>query len=225
MAEQTIAATLARRVDTELAAPTVGQRLTERATFYAATDLPAPVTQTALGVAALEERRAAKARTLPLIVEAWHAAGEPARRQVIDNEGPVGLYTWRKVAQYALAGKPTNSIPAPRRAIQHRSDPRWPKLVSQVHRLLGRLDDTQLAAVLNWSSPAGMRRILAELTCGVPVERRARRFDQPDAADAWFAELRADGWTLVEPDVWDRRQAQAGDVLATVGVFQPSRQT
>ncbi|MBM0237132.1 hypothetical protein JNW88_08200 [Micromonospora sp. ATA32] len=216
-------ASLARRVDTELAAPTVGERLAAHADRYATTDMPTPITQTILGIAALEERRDAKARTLPLIVEAWHAATEPIRRQVLDNEGPATLYTWRKVAQLALAGADTRSIPVPRRVIQDRDDPRWPGLVDQVHRLLARLDDGQLAAVLRWNSPAGMRRTLAELTCGVPVVRQARRFDQPEAADDWFAQLRTDGWTLVEPDVADWRRAKPGDIVATVGVFRPNR--
>ncbi|WP_319462877.1 hypothetical protein [Micromonospora sp. RTP1Z1] len=68
-----------------------------------------------------------------------------------------------------------------------------------------------------------MRRALAELTCGVPVERQARRFADPDQADEWFDELRADGWTLVGPEVADWRRAKPGDVVATVGMFRSSR--
>ncbi|AXH91484.1 hypothetical protein DVH21_16990 [Micromonospora aurantiaca] len=40
---------------------------------------------------------------------------------------------------------------------------------------------------------------------------------------AWFAQLSADGWTLLEPYVFDERRHMPGDVAATVGTFRPTR--
>ena len=40
---------------------------------------------------------------------------------------------------------------------------------------------------------------------------------------AWFAQLSADGWILLEPYVFDKRRHKPGDVAATGGTFRPTR--
>lgn len=93
---------------------------------------------------------------------------------------------------------------------------------SRVWWKTGRHTD-QFAAVFNWNSPAGTRRTPRRTHLRRTNRAAGRTFDNPEDAEAWFAQLRADRWSLAEPDVADFRRANPGLVVATVGLFRPFR--
>jgi hypothetical protein len=177
------------------------------------------------GQIALEERRLAKERMVPLIVECWQAATPGRQRLVLANKHPGSLYMWREVARLAAAGEDTHRLDStPRLVVKSQAHPRFPWLVDQTHNALSTLDTVQLRGVFQWGSPKGMREMLEDLVCVVDVHRR---FGGPftSRADAahWCAAFLNDGYTLLaEPEVTDdrdrglRRTRQAGNIRAHI---------